>query len=238
MRLRIPCQLRRPRGADRDRDARSVSGELPRRAMALVLSGPCSIGRSYGATGSWHAAARRPSPWPRWNRRLDGNVRISQVRPLDGFRLELNLTDGSVVERDVAAWLRGPIFETLRAIRRCSTGSSGSRDPWPGRTALTCAPTSSSGEGRPCRGGCRSARANRRGVDLRARVGSGRSSGAAQEEGEPEEVRKASAGDARRDGPGRPGTRTTRCRRAIRVYLQVELEWTTSTASSPLALTV
>lgn len=42
-------------------------------------------------------------------------LRIQQVRPLDGFRLELTLTDGSVVERDVTAWLHGSVFEPLRA---------------------------------------------------------------------------------------------------------------------------
>jgi len=42
-------------------------------------------------------------------------LRIQQVRPLNGFRLELTLTDGSVVERDVTAWLQGPVFEPLRA---------------------------------------------------------------------------------------------------------------------------
>jgi hypothetical protein len=41
-------------------------------------------------------------------------LRIRQVKPLGGFRLELTLTDGSVVERDVAAWLRGPVFEPVR----------------------------------------------------------------------------------------------------------------------------
>jgi len=44
-----------------------------------------------------------------------GLLRIQQVRPLDGFRLELTLTDGLVVERDVTAWLVGPVFEPLRA---------------------------------------------------------------------------------------------------------------------------
>ena len=44
-----------------------------------------------------------------------GMLRIRQVRPLVGFRLELTLTDGSVVERDETAWLRGPVFEPLRA---------------------------------------------------------------------------------------------------------------------------
>lgn len=43
-----------------------------------------------------------------------GMLRIQQVRPLVGFRLELTLTDGSVVERDLTAWLRGPVFEPLR----------------------------------------------------------------------------------------------------------------------------
>jgi hypothetical protein len=42
-------------------------------------------------------------------------LRIQQVRALDGSRLELTLTDGSVVERDVTALLKGPIFEPLRA---------------------------------------------------------------------------------------------------------------------------
>ena len=42
-------------------------------------------------------------------------VRIRQVRPLDGFRVELTLTDGSVVERDLTVWLQGPVFAPLRA---------------------------------------------------------------------------------------------------------------------------
>jgi hypothetical protein len=42
-------------------------------------------------------------------------LRIRQVKPIGGFRVELVLTDGSVVERDLAAWLRGPVFEPLRA---------------------------------------------------------------------------------------------------------------------------
>jgi hypothetical protein len=41
-------------------------------------------------------------------------LRIRRVRVLDGFQLELTLTDGSVVQRDVAALLRGPVFEPLR----------------------------------------------------------------------------------------------------------------------------
>jgi hypothetical protein len=41
-------------------------------------------------------------------------LRVRQVTPLDGLRLRLTLTDGSIVERDVDGLLRGPIFEPLR----------------------------------------------------------------------------------------------------------------------------
>ena len=41
-------------------------------------------------------------------------LRIRQVRALEGFRLELTLTDGSVVQRDVTVLLQGPVFEPLR----------------------------------------------------------------------------------------------------------------------------
>ena len=42
-------------------------------------------------------------------------LRIRHVKQLDGFCLELTLTNGSIVHRDVAALLQGPIFEPLRA---------------------------------------------------------------------------------------------------------------------------
>jgi hypothetical protein len=41
-------------------------------------------------------------------------VRVSDARALDNFRLRLTLTNGSVLERDVSALLRGPVFEPLR----------------------------------------------------------------------------------------------------------------------------
>jgi hypothetical protein len=46
-----------------------------------------------------------------------GLLRIRQVKALEGFALELQLTDGSVIERDVADLLMGPIFEPLRVDR-------------------------------------------------------------------------------------------------------------------------
>ena len=41
-------------------------------------------------------------------------VRIVEVRPLAGYRLELKLTTGAIVERDVSAFLVGPVFRPLR----------------------------------------------------------------------------------------------------------------------------
>ncbi len=41
-------------------------------------------------------------------------VRIRTVKPLPGYRLELGLTDGRTVERDVSRFLCGPLFGPLR----------------------------------------------------------------------------------------------------------------------------
>jgi hypothetical protein len=41
-------------------------------------------------------------------------LRICGVMPVEGFRLRLTLTDGSIVERDLSCLLMGPMFETLR----------------------------------------------------------------------------------------------------------------------------
>ena len=41
-------------------------------------------------------------------------VRVHEVVPLEGFRLRLTLSDGSVIERDVSTLLGGPIFEPIR----------------------------------------------------------------------------------------------------------------------------
>lgn len=38
------------------------------------------------------------------------SVYIQSVNPLDGYRLRVTLTDGSMVERDVAALMGGPQF--------------------------------------------------------------------------------------------------------------------------------
>jgi hypothetical protein len=46
-------------------------------------------------------------------------IRIRDVKALEGFRLRLWLTDGSVVERDVSTLLTGPIFEPVRTDPAC-----------------------------------------------------------------------------------------------------------------------
>ena len=40
-------------------------------------------------------------------------LRIREVMPMEGFRLRLTLTDGSIVERDIIDLLMGPMFETI-----------------------------------------------------------------------------------------------------------------------------
>lgn len=41
-------------------------------------------------------------------------LRIREVMPVEGFRLRLTLTDGSIIERDITDLLMGPMFETIR----------------------------------------------------------------------------------------------------------------------------
>ena len=41
-------------------------------------------------------------------------LRIREVMPVEGVRLRLTLTDGSIVERDIIDLLTAPIFEPLR----------------------------------------------------------------------------------------------------------------------------
>jgi hypothetical protein len=41
-------------------------------------------------------------------------LRIREVKALEGFKIRLTLTDGSVIERDVSRLLVGPVFEFIR----------------------------------------------------------------------------------------------------------------------------
>lgn len=42
-------------------------------------------------------------------------VRISSVRPLDEFHVEITLTSGEVVQRDLRPHLNGPVFDSIRS---------------------------------------------------------------------------------------------------------------------------
>jgi hypothetical protein len=41
-------------------------------------------------------------------------LRSREAKALEGFKLELTLTNGSIIERDVSRLLIGPIFEPIR----------------------------------------------------------------------------------------------------------------------------
>jgi hypothetical protein len=41
-------------------------------------------------------------------------IRITEVKPLDGFNVELTLTTGDVIQRDLQPFLNGPIFDSIR----------------------------------------------------------------------------------------------------------------------------
>jgi len=43
-------------------------------------------------------------------------VRIQEAARLDGYRVRLRLTDGRVIERDLAEHLTGPVFADIRSI--------------------------------------------------------------------------------------------------------------------------
>lgn len=41
-------------------------------------------------------------------------LRIREALPLGGYRLQLTLTDGTIVERDLESLLIGPVFAPIR----------------------------------------------------------------------------------------------------------------------------
>ena len=44
-----------------------------------------------------------------------GLVRIKEVKPLTDYRVQLGLTDGRIVERDLGPLLIGPVFDEIRS---------------------------------------------------------------------------------------------------------------------------
>jgi hypothetical protein len=45
-------------------------------------------------------------------------IRVKTVEALDGFRVKLGFTDGSMKTVDLEPYLRGPVFEPLRKDQR------------------------------------------------------------------------------------------------------------------------
>jgi hypothetical protein len=41
-------------------------------------------------------------------------IRIAKVKPLGGFNVELTLTTGEVIQRDLQPFLNGPVFDVIR----------------------------------------------------------------------------------------------------------------------------
>jgi hypothetical protein len=41
-------------------------------------------------------------------------IRIAKARPLEGFNVELTLTTGEVIQRDLQPFLGGPVFDRIR----------------------------------------------------------------------------------------------------------------------------
>jgi hypothetical protein len=65
-------------------------------------------------------------------------LRIKKAIPLSGYTLQLTLTDGSVVERDVGLLLAGPVFEPIRRDPELFRKVSVERGTlcWPGEVDL------------------------------------------------------------------------------------------------------
>ena len=42
-------------------------------------------------------------------------VRIREAKPLEGHRVQITLTDGRVIERDLGPILTGPVFSEIRS---------------------------------------------------------------------------------------------------------------------------
>ena len=71
---------------------------------------------------------------------MGGFVRVRTVRPLDGFRLHLEFTDGSAGVVDLATHLWGPVYESVRTDRRVFEGVGVDQElgtiVWPGGADL------------------------------------------------------------------------------------------------------
>lgn len=89
-----------------------LRGALPRRALALVLEWAAL--HQWGLRADWDLARRGLPLAPILPLDYDPPViRIRTVRPLEGYTVELLLTDGTRKAVDLGPYLRGPVFEPL-----------------------------------------------------------------------------------------------------------------------------
>ena len=65
-------------------------------------------------------------------------VRVKEAKPLDDYRVQLTLTDGRVVERDLGPLLVGPVFDEIRrnTARFREMHVEGGTLVWPGGADL------------------------------------------------------------------------------------------------------
>jgi hypothetical protein len=113
-----------------------LRGWLPRRALALSSSGPSCTARSFAPTGS--SRRRGSQPVPSTHSSSEGEDHglaqdSSRDRALADFRLRLELSDGSVVEREVSGLLTGPVLGQLRDDRAlfAAVRAEGGSVAWP-----------------------------------------------------------------------------------------------------------
>ncbi len=65
-------------------------------------------------------------------------VRISSVKPLGAFQVEITLTTGEVLRRDLGPLLNGPVFGSIRndAAQFCQVRAEDGTLVWPGGVDL------------------------------------------------------------------------------------------------------
>ena len=95
-----------------------LRGELPRRALRARSGMGCntSPGTSGGlgdGTAGFHTFSNCAVRLKQEDRRM-ALIRIANAQPLEGFNVELTLSTGEVVRRDLQPFLNGPVFDLIR----------------------------------------------------------------------------------------------------------------------------
>ena len=66
-------------------------------------------------------------------------VRISDVKPLNAFHVEITLTTGEIVQRDLRPLLKGPVFDSIHTDEQQFRQEGSRTEAWFGREAATVA---------------------------------------------------------------------------------------------------